>query len=83
MSTDGNTQDVVTKLGPPPSASYLLAALRCARIRIQLLQLQVDEIGIALKLGFISPDDAIAWLVEVGADRFVSLTPLLDEEPAS
>jgi hypothetical protein len=83
MSKDGHAQHAKKEALPPPSANYLLAALRCARIRIQLLQLEVDEIGVALKLGFISPDDAIAWLVEVGADRFVSLTPLLDEEVAS
>lgn len=50
----------------------MLAALRVARVRLQLAKCEVDSIGTALNGGLIGPDEAIDWLDEVGA------LPLID-----
>jgi hypothetical protein len=44
-----------------------LAALRFLSLRARLLQHEVTQIGIALKAGKITPDDADARLDELGA----------------
>ena len=45
----------------------LTAALRCARTRIQLLLLECDEVGLALKYRMVSPEVAVGWMDEIGA----------------
>jgi hypothetical protein len=50
----------------------MLAALRCARIRIQLLSLEVDEVGLALKHRLVSPEVAVGWLDDIGALQYVN-----------
>jgi hypothetical protein len=62
---------------------YLIAALRCARLRVQLLQNEIDEIGVALRFKLISFDGAITWLREIDADRYVLLSLLAKEKKAS
>jgi hypothetical protein len=62
---------------------YLIAALRCARLRVQLLQNEIDEIGVALRFKLISFDGAVAWLREIGADRYVLLSLINQEKKAS
>jgi hypothetical protein len=62
---------------------YLIAALRCARLRVQLLQNEIDEIGVALRFKLISFDGAVAWLREIGADRYVLLSLALEENKTS
>jgi hypothetical protein len=39
-----------------PKGAILLAALRCARIRVTLLGLEIEEVGIALKYRMVSPE---------------------------
>ena len=58
----------------PPEAKYetLMAALRCARIRIQLLSLECDEVGLALKHRLVSPEVAVGWLDEIGALQYIN-----------
>ena len=51
----------------------LLVAIRCARLRTQLLQNEIDQIGVALKGGMVSPDVALSWLSEIGAIQFVDI----------
>lgn len=43
-------------------APYLLAELRCASLRLQLLQADVDAVGLALKGGLITADQALDLL---------------------
>ena len=38
--------------------AYLLARLRCVHLRLRLLLVEIDELGICLKHGFITPDEA-------------------------
>jgi hypothetical protein len=56
---------------PPLTAEYLLAALRCARIRAHLLAAELDEIGVALKFGMIGADQAVEWIQLLGAVEFM------------
>jgi hypothetical protein len=50
-----------------PDRERLLAALRCARLRAELLMYEIDEIGVALKHDLISSVDAENWLIEIDA----------------
>lgn len=56
----------------PPSLGSVLAALRVARARLGLLQLEIDEVGIALGDRMISPAAAIEWLRTEGLDQLVT-----------
>lgn len=53
---------------------YLLAAMRCAHLRLRLLQTELDEIAVALKSGLITPEAAHQCLDEIGAMPFVAPT---------
>jgi hypothetical protein len=76
----------MTEASYNPAASakteYLLAALRCARLRIQLLANEVDEVGVALRYGIVTADGAMSWLREIGADTFL-LAPTIDQGNAA
>ena len=52
--------------------NHLLAAMRCASVRLQLAKLDLDSIGTALKGGLITVEEAFDWLAEIGA------LPLID-----
>jgi hypothetical protein len=43
---------------------YLLAELRCAELRARLWQANITSIGIALKAGWISPEEAVEALAD-------------------
>jgi len=50
----------VTDEPPAPSnTEYLLAELRCASLRCRLAQADIEAIGILLKQGFITPEQAV------------------------
>jgi hypothetical protein len=57
---------------PSPTAEYLIAALRCARLRVLLLANEMDEVGVSLKHKMISPQIATEWLQAIGADGFMT-----------
>jgi hypothetical protein len=48
---------------------YVLAELRCASLRAQLLQADVDAIGQALKGGLITTEQALRHLEDIGIQR--------------
>jgi hypothetical protein len=54
---------------------YLLAELRCAALRARILASDVDAIGLALKGGLITPDQAVGLLDDCDAIRLVIPTP--------
>jgi len=43
---------------------YLLQELRCASLRARLQQADINSIGIALKAGWISPEQAVEALAD-------------------
>jgi hypothetical protein len=49
----------------------IIAHLRCARARAQLAVLEIDAIGLALKADVIGIDEALRWLDDVDALRFL------------
>jgi hypothetical protein len=53
-------------------SDYLLAELRCALLRAQLWQADITSIGIALKAGWISPEQAIEALAECDCLQLIS-----------
>jgi hypothetical protein len=50
------------------NANALTQALRIAHIRLRMLQLECEDIGIQLKEGWITPEQAMALSVEAGLD---------------
>jgi hypothetical protein len=50
---------------------YVLAELRCAHIRAQLLVNEIDTVGWALKHGFIDEDKAVEWAWAIGAMEYL------------
>lgn len=56
---------------PTSFQDYLLAELRCTVLRLRLEQSDVEAIGLALKGGLITPDQAIALLHDCDALRLV------------
>jgi hypothetical protein len=66
--------DTATAL-PQVFTTYLLAELRCASLRARILQADIEAIGIALKGGLISPDQAIELIADVDALRLVGTPP--------
>jgi hypothetical protein len=46
----------------------LLARLRCIKLRIRLLELEVDEVGVWLVHGIITPVGAVRWLDDLALD---------------
>ena len=57
--------------------TYILAELRCARMRAKLLINEIDRIGLALKDGWIEASCAVEWLDEANGLAF--LHPQYDE----
>jgi hypothetical protein len=43
---------------------YLLAELRCASLRARLWQADIEAVGVALKAGWISPEQAVEALAD-------------------
>ena len=54
---------------------YVLQQLRCARRRIQLLVNEIDTIGVALRSGAISSEDALLALHQAGSLNFLWASP--------
>jgi len=52
---------------------YLLAELRVAALRARLWQADIDAVGLALKAGLISPDQAVEHLSHCGLLRLLGL----------
>jgi hypothetical protein len=52
---------------------YLLAELRVAALRARLWQADIDAVGLALKAGLISPDQAVEYLSHCGLLRLLGL----------
>jgi hypothetical protein len=64
-----NTPEAVTR----DRREYLLAELRAATLRARLWQADIDAVGVALKAGLISPDQAIEHLSDCGLLRLLGV----------
>ena len=56
---------------PLDFTGYLLAEFRCASLRARVLQADIDAVGLALKGGLISPDQALMLLDNCDVLRLV------------
>lgn len=45
---------------------FMLAALRVASAKVKLMDLELTQVGIALKAKLIGPEMAVRWLHELG-----------------
>jgi hypothetical protein len=52
-------------------AEYLLKAMRVGHVRLHLLQLELDSIGVALRHNMITPDCAMQWMDDIGVLGFI------------
>lgn len=59
---------------------YLLAELRCAALRARLWQADIDAVGLALKAGWISPEQAVEALKDCDALQLIEPKELPDGE---
>jgi predicted RNA-binding protein associated with RNAse of E/G family len=57
---------------------YLLAELRCASLRARLWQVDIDAVGMALKAGWISPEQAVEALADCNCLQLIE-----PKEPAA
>ena len=60
-----SVSDVQADRGMLPDTEFLLSALRVATLRARLAANELDMIGVALKRGLVSYDDAVAWLHDI------------------
>jgi hypothetical protein len=58
---------------------FMLAVVRCAKLRAQLLATEIDEIGVSLARNMISPESAVSWLYYIGADQFANVEPFTNK----
>jgi hypothetical protein len=56
---------------PVAMREFLLAALRCGRLRVLLLANEIDSLGVALKSEMVSVGTAFEWLSDIGAWPFL------------
>lgn len=56
------------------SVDYLLAELRCAVLRARLIEADLISIGIALKQGMLSPEEALEELEAIDLVRIIRPT---------
>ena len=49
----------------------MLAVLRSTQSRAKTMVHDIEEIGVSLKLGMISPEAAATWVHQIGADYFM------------
>jgi hypothetical protein len=61
---------------------YLLQELRCAALRARIVAHDIDAIGLALKGGLITPDQAVNLLDDCDAIRLVMPGPPNSAEAA-
>jgi hypothetical protein len=55
-----------------PARDYLLGELRCAVLRARLAACEIENIGVALRAGWINEHIAIEWLHDCAALDFVA-----------
>jgi hypothetical protein len=66
----------------PALRQYLTAELRCAVLRVRLLQNEIEAVGVMLANNMITPAEAMDELGAVGALPFVGTIPQAAEVSA-
>jgi hypothetical protein len=60
-----------TGCNTPTRIDYLLQELRCASMRARLCAGDIDAVGMALKVGLVTPEEAIEMLEDCPALQFI------------
>ena len=60
---------------PEDKREFMLAVTRTALARVRLLAIELEEVGVSLRLNMCSPELAVTWLYEMGADQFINVNP--------
>ena len=60
---------------------YLIAELRCAALRAQLVYADIESVGLALKYNIVTPEQAVALLWDVGANDYLGIEPPKNTTP--
>jgi len=78
----GGAIDISPTTAPDPvttvcdnRAAYLLAELRCAALRAQLMQSDIEAVRLALKGSLITPAQALQLLHDCDVLRYIEPTP--------
>jgi hypothetical protein len=58
---------------------FVLAAIRTARIRAELLAIEIEEVGTSLKHDMITAEGAVTWLDYIGAFDFINVEPFTNK----
>ena len=57
---------------PSTRYEYLIQELRCAALRARLWQADIEAVGVALRGGLISPEQAVALLADCDCLQLIS-----------
>ena len=64
-------KDKYSQHDPEARREFMLAVLRATQSRAKTMVLDIEEIGVSLRLGMISPEAAVTWAHQIGADYFM------------
>ena len=78
-TASGSKANVASDLTPAAKKKFVLAAIRAAHIRVQLLTLEITEIEVGLTHGMITAEFAVTWLDYIGALDFVNVAPFTNK----
>jgi hypothetical protein len=67
--------DIVEASASSNRISYFLQELRCASLRARLQQHDIEAIGLAIKGGLVSPDQAVEMLADCDCLTLISPPP--------
>jgi hypothetical protein len=54
---------------------FLLTSIRVACCRVRLLAHEMNEVGVCLSQGIITPEAALSWLHEIGGQTYLTFAP--------
>lgn len=79
------TQILKSETGCKPEHSaeskkdFMLAAIRTAHARAQMLALEIQEVGVSLRYDMIDAQGAVTWLDYIGAVQFINVEPFTNK----
>jgi hypothetical protein len=58
---------------------FMLAVIRTAHAKVQMLALEIAEVGTSLKHDMITAESAVTWLDYIGAVEFINVPPFTNK----
>ena len=72
-------QSCKTEFPAESKKDFMLAAIRTAHARAQMLALEISEVGVSLKHDMITAEGAVTWLDCIGAVPFINVEPFTNK----